>query len=131
MRETKSLNGLWHFLLDTGDAGEWWGEYFKRQTENPRFAFISGFEKLAWRGMRVPGCWNIEDPELKLYEGVAWYAREFDLPSEWMGKQVHLRFEGVNERARIWLNDQEVGRHDGGYTPFELNITPMVKERGN
>lgn len=131
MRETKSLNGRWYFLLDTGDSGEWWGEYFKRQTENPRFAFISGFEKLAWRGMPVPGCWNIEDPELKLYEGVAWYAREFDLPLEWAGKQIHLRFDGVNERARVWLNDQEVGVHDGGYTPFEFAVTPMVKEKGN
>jgi beta-glucuronidase len=131
MRETKSLNGLWYFLLDTGDSGDWWGEYFKRQTENPRFSFISGFEKLAWRGMQVPGCWNVEDPELKLYEGVAWYAREFDVPVEWAGQQIHLRFEAVNERARIWLNDQEVGAHDGGYTPFEFVVTPMVKGKGN
>lgn len=131
MRETRSLDGLWYFLPDPGDSGDWWGEYHKRQTENPRFSFISGFEKLAWRGMRVPGSWNADDPELKLYEGVAWYVREFDLPPEWAGRQVHLRFDGVFERARVWLNDQEVGAHDGGYTPFEFAVTAMVQEKAN
>lgn len=57
-----------------------------------------------------------------------WYEREFDLPS---GEgQVLLHFGAVDYRARVWVNDQFVAEHEGGYTPFKVDITHALTESG-
>jgi beta-galactosidase/beta-glucuronidase len=52
------------------------------------------------------------------YCGVAWYRRTFDVPKEWQGKRVFLRFGAVDYRADVWLNGQKLGSHEGGYSPL-------------
>ncbi len=55
-----------------------------------------------------------------------WYKREFDIPSAWKNKTVKLNFGAVDWRADVFVNDVLIGSHEGGYTPFSLDITPYL-----
>ncbi|MCH5718945.1 glycoside hydrolase family 2 protein [Niabella hibiscisoli] len=69
-------------------------------------------------------------PELKYYEGTVWYARRFDV-AKVPGERLFLYFGAVSYRCRIYLNGQEIGRHEGGFTPFQVEVTNAVKASGN
>ncbi|MHC4400922.1 MAG: glycoside hydrolase family 2 protein [Planctomycetota bacterium] len=113
-REVASLDGTWEILFDSEDQGRQAG-WHKREP----FTAAEGR-----RQIRVPSCWE----ELRQdYEGVAFYGRRFSVPKAWAGKTVRLRFDAVNYVAEVWLNDHVVGRHEGGYTPFELRVDDLLK----
>lgn len=73
-----------------------------------------------WHQARVPGHWQAQFPELAVAFGRATYARDISLPADWPGREVALVFDAVAETAVIRLDGQEIGRHDGGYLPFEV-----------
>jgi beta-galactosidase/beta-glucuronidase len=81
-----------------------------------------------WTPVEVPHTWNVM-PENRDYEGVAWYRRAFDLPRV-PAARVALHFEAVFYEARVWVNGVAVGRHEGGYTPFELEVTRVARLGG-
>lgn len=77
------------------------------------------------RPTKVP--WVIQDifPE---YHGVAWYWREFEAPANpHRGGRYLIRFEAVDYRADVWVNGQPRGGHEGGDTPFELDVTDAIR----
>lgn len=85
-------------------------------------------------GLQIPGAWNAAAPELRWYDGLIWFQRRFDVPptpSSKAGVRSFLRFEGVNYRAYVYLNGKEVGRHEGGFTPFVLEVTDALRASGN
>ena len=47
------------------------------------------------------------------------------------GKRAFLRFEAVNYRAYVYLNGKEIGRHEGGFTPFVLEVTDLLRRGDN
>jgi len=57
-----------------------------------------------------------------------WYRRTFKLPKEepWAGKSILLHFGAVDWDCTVWVNGQEVGRHQGGYDPFSFDITKAL-----
>lgn len=55
-----------------------------------------------------------------------WYHRTFTVPASWKNKSLVLHFGAVDWKADIWINDIKVGAHQGGYTPFSLDITPFI-----
>lgn len=59
-----------------------------------------------------------------------WYKRTFSVPSEWEGKDILLNFGAVDWQCDVWVNEMKVGSHEGGYTPFSLNITPVLNSGG-
>jgi beta-glucuronidase len=63
-----------------------------------------------------------------LYTGTAWYVKKFQHATVPAGHRAYLRFEAVFYKAQAWLNGQKVGAHEGGYTPFELDITEALKD---
>jgi len=66
------------------------------------------------------------------YAGPAWYQRTFRLtPKMIAGRAVVLRFGAVDSIAEVWVNGQRVGRHEGGYVPFEFDVTRRVKSGVN
>lgn len=75
----------------------------------------------------VPGSWQAQLPELREFVGRASYAREVTIPESWLGKRVSICFGAVDYLAEVWVNGQSIGSHEGGYTPFEFEITPWVK----
>lgn len=108
-----SLNGLWHFKTLKDPLAE-------KDVVHPDSVDIKG-----WDVLSVPGNWDIEN-EYASYRGLAVYRRMVELPAEWKGGIIGIRFEAVNETARIYINGHYVGSHRGGYTPFEFNVSDLV-----
>jgi len=59
-----------------------------------------------------------------------WYRRTFDVPGDWRDGRVVLHFGAVDQIATVWVNHQLVARHEGGYTPFGVDITGVLRETG-
>ncbi|HVD23595.1 MAG TPA: beta-glucuronidase [Lapillicoccus sp.] len=113
-RERKRLDGLWSFTLDPDSAGRdggWW----ERPLPNAR-------------EMAVPGSFNdiAADASVRDYVGDIWYQRTVYVPRGWEGQRVVLTFESATHRATVWVDDTEVVSHEGGYTPFEADVTSAV-----
>ncbi|MBE2269770.1 MAG: hypothetical protein IAE80_16155 [Anaerolinea sp.] len=72
----------------------------------------------------VPGVWETQGYP---HDAVtALYTRSVELPSDWVGARVFLRFEAVSYRVEVSVNGQIVGTHDGMWTPFEFDVTGVV-----
>lgn len=59
------------------------------------------------------------------------YRRDFDVPTDWDGREVFLHFDGVQSAMYVWINGQEVGYSEGSMTPAEFNITKYLKPGNN
>lgn len=113
MREIHSLNGLWNFRIDRKDQGE-------REAW-----FTAGLQES--RQVEVPHIWQREEDYVQ-YCGTGWYEKEFaqlEIPS---GKSVYLCFGAVDFQARVWVNGVYIGEHEGGFTPFEFDITKVIHQ---
>ncbi|MGQ9454872.1 MAG: glycoside hydrolase family 2 protein [Armatimonadota bacterium] len=75
----------------------------------------------------VPGSWQAQISELRDFVGCATYIREVSIPESWRGRRVFLCFGAVDYLADVYVNDRKIGSHEGGYTPFEFEITHAVK----
>lgn len=60
-------------------------------------------------------------------ERVSWYGRRLELPDAWLGKRVWLRFNAVDWAATVWVDGHLVAEHEGGYSPFGVDITDFVQ----
>lgn len=127
-RETQSLNGKWDAIVDLYDQGRKNRIYLNRKPEGKTDFYEYSFDN----GLRldVPSDWNSQMPELKYYEGTVWYARRFDAPKQ-DAKRLFLHFGAVSYRCRVYLNGEEIGAHEGGFTPFQIEVTGKVKPAGN
>ena len=109
-----NLNGTWSYCFDFGLSGVERG-----------FAKSKGFEG----AITVPFC-----PESKLsgightdFINAMWYHRKLNVPMEWKGMHVMLRFGGVDFRSCIYINGKIVKEHFGGSSSFAIDIAPYVK----
>jgi beta-galactosidase len=76
---------------------------------------LPAFDDDGWESVDVPGTVN---PPPDGVEGGAWYRRAFDVPRQWVGRSVTIRFGSANYVADVWLNGTWLGYHEGGATPF-------------
>jgi beta-glucuronidase len=113
-RERKSLNGLWQFTLDPDGEGRS-ASWFSQPLADSR-------------PMAVPASFNdiAADAAVRDYFGDVWYQTSVWVPRGWDGRRIVLHFESATHRATVWVNDLEVVSHEGGYTPFEADITDHV-----
>jgi len=127
-RRAQLLNGKWDAIVDLYDQGRKNKIYLNKKPENKTDFYEYAFEN----GIRlnVPSDWNSQMPELKYYEGTIWYGRKFDAAKA-SGNRLFLYFAAVSYRCRIYLNGKEIGQHEGGFTPFQVEITDAVKENDN
>jgi beta-glucuronidase len=79
--------------------------------------------------MPVPASFNdvTADPAVRDYFGDLWYQTTARVPRGWVGQRVVLHFESATHRATAWVNGAEVVSHEGGYTPFEAEVTEHVQ----
>jgi beta-glucuronidase len=79
--------------------------------------------------MPVPASYNdvVPDPAVRDHVGDAWYQTTVRVPRGWAGQRVVLRFDSATHRAVVWVDDVEVARHEGGYTPFEADVSEHVR----
>ncbi|MFT3751549.1 MAG: glycoside hydrolase family 2 TIM barrel-domain containing protein [Paludibacter sp.] len=127
-RKSQSLNGKWDAIIDLYDQGRKNKIYQNKKPEGKTDFYEYSFDN----GLRlnVPSDWNSQNPELKYYEGTVWYARKFDAQNA-DNKRLFLYFGAVGYRCRVYLNGQEIGSHEGGFTPFQIEITNQVKTTDN
>jgi beta-glucuronidase len=105
------LSGPWRFAVDPARGGVRSGW------------FRPDFRDAGWTTIVVPHTWNVMPP-YRNYSGLAWYRRSFALSTKQVrDAHLRLRFGAVFYAARVWRNGRELGRHEGGYTPFELDAT--------
>lgn len=109
-----SLDGTWEILFDRENEGVKNAWHLNGNYENHPHK----------REIHVPSCW--EEFE-KNYEGVAFYRKKFEIPASWKGKILELKFDASNYMTQVWINDQVVGFHEGGYTPFSFRIDKLTK----
>ncbi|MFZ2121748.1 MAG: glycoside hydrolase family 2 TIM barrel-domain containing protein, partial [Gemmiger qucibialis] len=113
-RRVISLDGMWRFEFDPEsngmDAG--WGVGLPKPISMPVPASFCDF---------------FTDKESREYCGDFWYETDFFVPGEWSGKDVAIRFGSVTHRARVFVNGVEVVNHEGGFLPFDANVTEIVR----
>jgi beta-glucuronidase len=113
-RERKSLNGLWQFALDPNAEGRTARWFAERLSDAREMAVPASFNDIA------------ADAAVRDYFGDVWYQRTVWVPRGWQGQRIVLHFESATHRATVWVNETEVVSHEGGYTPFEVDITDQV-----
>lgn len=127
-RDYQLLNGKWNAIVDLYDQGIRMEIYKNRKAVKGEEFYEYSFEG----GLRlnVPGDWNSQQPDLKYYEGTVWYARHFNAePSS--QKRHFLYFGAVSYRCNVYLNGELIGSHEGGFTPFQIEVTDFLKEGDN
>jgi len=113
-RGAQSLDGEWTFAMDPMKKGE------DMRWPTAGFAY-EHFDKV-----QVPHCFSV-DPRYQFYTGTAWYFRKFI--GNGGGLRQFLHFGAVYYRSKVFLNGEVVGEHEGGYTPFELEVTGRLKDQ--
>ena len=120
MREIIDLDGLWRFLPDLDPDYHDSDAYARAE-----------WDRRHWEWVRVPGCWNKYAERYAVYEGVAWFARSFHL-GNWSRCRVGvLRFGAANYEARVYVNGELAGEHQGGYTEFCLDVSHLLRSGEN
>jgi len=135
-RQHTSLSGYWNYLVDPLETGY----YDYRRRPNPDGFFkdhqvdnINTYKEYDFDTapvMPIPGDWNTFDDNLFLYEGTLWFRRQF-LYTPKSDTKVYVYFGASNYDTKVYLNGEKVGEHEGGYTPFNFDVTNLVKPGNN
>lgn len=142
-RVTKTLNGKWHVIVDPYENGYYnyrrqpfdaepnpGGGYFLDRKPANRSELIE-YDFDTSPTLQVPGDWNSQDERLFYYEGTVWYRRTFDYAPVAANRRVLVHFGAANYQADVYLNGTKLGRHIGGFTPFEFDITHLLRAKRN
>ena len=145
------LNGTWEFAFDPEDIGEqhqwfapeksddspwtlqiqvpypWeslaaWGDEEQASNENylSKNAYLNP-EEVTCGGLDREGNYRGEPRHT-----IGWYRRTVSIPENWGDRRVILNFGAIDWEATVWINGKQVGKHDNGYLPFELDITDAL-----
>lgn len=135
-RKTVSLDGQWKVIVDPYETGYYdyryepsANGYFKdEKPKSPSDLIEYDFDTS--ESLLVPGDWNSQKEKLLLYEGTIWYKKSFDY-SKKADARVFVYFGAANYVADVYLNGEKIGRHEGGFTPFNFEVTSLLRDKGN
>jgi len=106
-----NLNGVWEYAITPqGDQAQAWGEIVVPFSPESQ---LSGVERILRPGETLH------------------YRREFTLPEDFIKHTMLLHFGAVDHACKVWLNDKLAGSHTGGFTPFTLDITALIRAGTN
>jgi beta-galactosidase len=137
LRERLSLDLGWRFHLGDIPMPELRGHdanYMNAKAGTAWGASAPDFDDGEWRRLDLPHDWVVEGPfheEENLSQGyrprgIAWYRRKFLLEEDDQGKHLELQFDGIATHATVWVNGLLVHRSFCGYTPFQIDLTPIA-----
>jgi beta-galactosidase len=115
MRRTININKEWKFIKE--DITE---------------AMNKSYIDENWEAVNIPHTWNAIDGAngFNYYAGACWYRKEFDLDTLAKGNKVFIEFNGSNSITDVYVNEEYVGQHKGGYSTFRFDITEVVEYGG-
>jgi beta-glucuronidase len=134
--ESLSLNGEWNYIVDVQEEGYYdyrmnptrWGFFQNAKPQKPEDLIEYDFDKSPT--MKIPGDWNTQDERLFFYEGTVWFKKSFQaVPMKDL--RTLLYFGAVNYDCHVYVNGKKAGHHIGGFTPFNFDITDLLKEGEN
>ena len=143
-RPAKSLNGQWNYIVDPYENGFYnyryepfdqqkkpgKGAYFTNsKPNNPSDLIEYDFDKSDT--ISVPGDWNTQKEKLFYYEGTVWYKKSFNYPKSKDENRVFVYFEASNYQTDVYFNGKKLGSHTGGFTPFNFEVTNLLKDHDN
>jgi beta-glucuronidase len=127
-RTTISLDGAWQAIIDPYETGLNGRFYLNAKPKNKQELVEYDFDKSDV--LNVPGDWNLQKKELFFYEGPVWYKKSFSYHKR-EHTRVFVYFGAANYFTRVYLNGEALGEHEGGFTPFNLEITDKIHEGDN
>ncbi|MGH9539520.1 MAG: glycoside hydrolase family 2 protein [Terriglobales bacterium] len=127
-RTTISLNGSWHFIVDPYETGLHSRFYQNAKAKDKNDLVEYDFDKSDT--LNVPGDWNTQKKELLFYEGPVWYERAFSYRKR-EHTRVFINFGSANYFSRVYLNGEALGEHEGGFTPFNFEVTDKIRDGEN
>jgi len=142
-RNITSLNGQWNYITDPYETGyyNFHSEVYDQKNPGSPAAYFNNYhpknksELVEYDFdrspvMKIPGDWNTQEEKLFYYEGTVWFKKTFnyDLKKD---KRLFLYFGAVNYKAEVYLNGKKLGVHEGGFTPFNFEITAVLKAGAN
>ena len=135
-RNTLSLDGNWRIIIDPYENGYYEYRYkpkkdgyFLNQKPKDKSDLVEyDFDKSEY--LSVPGDWNTQKEKLFFYEGTIWYKKSFNYIKK-ENKRVFLYFGAANYDAIVYLNGEKLGKHVGGFTPFNFEVTNLIKDGDN
>jgi len=130
------LNGKWNYIIDVQDVGYYdyrmnpnkKGFFKNEKPKYPEELIEYDFDKSP--EMEIPSDWNTKDEKLFFYEGTVWFKKTFNYNKKEEIK-AFLYFGAVNYESIVYVNQNLVGRHIGGFTPFNFDITDKLNEGEN
>lgn len=135
-RQATSLDGEWDTIVDPYATGLYTFHdelradgYFKNaKHEKGGEPLEYNFEKSPT--LRVPGDWNTQRESLFFYEGPLWYEKDFSYQKK-PAKRAFLHIAAANYRSYVWVNGSKACEHEGGYTPFDCEVTSILQDGPN
>lgn len=133
-REKIDLNGTWKVIPDPMETGLKKNKY-RRDFAADDVAKLDEGELIEYEwdsswDIQVPGDWNSQLPGFEWYEGLVWYRKKASINKE-TGFRYLLYFEGVNYISHVYLNGTKLGQHEGGFTPFQFDVTDILSEENS
>lgn len=138
-RQSVSLDGEWHYLVDQPPFSSLYRSdgtvrddgYAQNTHPNISSGPHNGeYDFATAPTLKVPGDWNTQVPELFRFEGVVWYQRDFALQPR-ANTRTFLHIGAANYRSYVWVNRQRICAHEGGFTPFDCEVTGAVHPGSN
>jgi beta-galactosidase len=123
LRVRVPLNADWRFKRQAAPGAATEAEFMG--AEKP------GYDDSSWAQVWIPHTWDVTpDNPFTVpghFRGIGWYRTVFNAPGEWRSRNVWVDFKGVFQIADVWVNGHNVGRHVGGYTGFQFDVTDFLK----
>ncbi|MBQ6045326.1 MAG: beta-glucuronidase [Bacteroidales bacterium] len=138
-RDAVCLDGNWKYIVDVYNTGAMDYRANPIPDRSSFFAdksFYSDQKVLVEydfdyaKEIAVPGDWNTQKRELYYYEGAVWYRTKFNARPR-PGRRYFLYFGAANYETVVGLNGRRLGSHEGGFTPFNFEVTDRLKEGDN
>lgn len=139
MRETYSLNFDWKFCKSSEIDEIKIDDYFGSFVSNTKVGSAcgargDGFFDGNWETVRLPHDWSLDDDFIES-GGVsgnkpissAWYRKSFNVPKEWDGKRIIIKFDGIAVVSNIYLNNILVATSTSSYTPITIDSTDFLR----
>jgi len=132
-RQITTLNGEWSYIVDPMNNGlpesSFFGGFPKNKTQKTGMELIEyNFDTAA--KIQIPGAWNAIDKKLFFYRGPVWLYKKFNYQPK-KEAITHLYIEGSNFTTKIFINGSIIGEFEGGYVPFNFDISKHLKNGEN